>query len=304
MVPLIEANAPLSATLPSTRYFEITSKSANARYAIWVTVPQTYDRDPQATFPVIYVTEGNFSAPQTIPMIWMLPLDPIHPIKPLIQVCVGYAGDDVANSLALRARDFLPPGEPLPPMVSEAGMQWLVDTGVLDAEGVRLYLQHLRHPAGDKFLRFLTEELRPAIAAQYRIDDDASGLFGYSYGGLFASYAALSCSAFRRIGAGSPAIIPQVSTVLELYRSHHAANTDFRGRTLHMTISEKELTVPSYFQTLTGVGTMEFMTLAGQSPLKGLAYTAEIQAGGTHMTGLVPSWASFLRRCYAAPPAG
>lgn len=304
MATLTAASAPLDAILPATQYFEIDSQIAGARYAVWVTLPLLYDRDPQANFPAIFVTEGNFSAPQTAPMIWMLHLDPIAPIVPFVQVCVGYAGKDVPHSLAMRARDFLPPDEPLPPMVSEEGMQWMVDTGVLDKEGVRLYLHHLRNPAGDKFLRFLTEELHPAIASRYPINDDATGLFGYSYGGLFATYAALSSSRFHRIGAGSPAIIPQRSKVFEIYRTHHAAGANFRDRMLHMTAHEKELTVPTYFQTLVGIGTMEFMTLAGQSPLTNLAFTSEIQAGGTHMTGLVQSWASFLRRCYPANAAG
>ena len=44
----------------------------------------------------------------------MLSSDPIAPIEPFILVCIGYCGEDARRTLAVRARDLLPPGEPLP----------------------------------------------------------------------------------------------------------------------------------------------------------------------------------------------
>lgn len=297
---LVEGQPPLSAMLPNTRYFEIDSVKAGARYAVWVVTPPNYDRETDLRYPAIYMPDGNSSAPETIPRDELLRSDPIYPIEPFIHVCVGYAGADVARSLAVRARDLLPPTEPPPPGL-EQGMAATVKTGIIDEAGAELYIHNLRNPAGDKFLAFLTDELHPLIAARYRLAEDNAGLFGYSYGGLFATYVALSRSPlFRRIGAGSPGILPKVSSIFTMYTKALQAKTDYSGRMLHMTVNAPELTVPSYYQPLVGAGTMQFVQLASQTPLPGLAFSSRIVELESHASGGSPSWFSFLRTCYPA----
>ncbi|MDT9601014.1 alpha/beta hydrolase [Sphingosinicella rhizophila] len=291
---------PLSAMLPNTDYFEIDSVRAGARYAIWVTRPAHYERQSGKRFPVVYMPDGNGAAPQTAPRIELLASDPINPIRQFIQVCVGYTGADADRSLAVRARDLLPPGEALPPGVEE-GMRATVETGLIDQAGADLYLHNLRNPAADKFLAFLTEELHPLIAKRYRVQDEDAGLFGYSYGGLFATYVALSRSSlFRRIGAGSPGILAQKSKIFEMYGRALAEKADHSGRMLHMTVAEREITVPSYYQTLVGAGTTEFIALASLQPLPGLVFSSKIIPEESHATGYGAAWSSFLRTCYSA----
>jgi hypothetical protein len=154
--------------LPATHYYEVDSAVAGARYAIWVTTPAGYDRATSARFPVLYLPDGNGAAPAFAPRLQYLQVDPINPMQPFIMVCVGYPPEDAARSLAVRARDLLPPREALPPGV-EAGMDATVQAGLLDRAGADLYLRNLRNPAGDKFLAFLTGELHPQIAAAYRV---------------------------------------------------------------------------------------------------------------------------------------
>ncbi|MEO8450649.1 MAG: alpha/beta hydrolase-fold protein [Gemmatimonadota bacterium] len=299
-MPLVELQPPMSATLPGSRYFEVDSRLAGARFAVWVTTPQTYGAEPDRRYPAVYLPDGNLSAPLTAPTHQMLQHDPIHPIRPFIQVCVGYAGEDAARMLAVRARDLLPQGEPLPDGIDEV-MPALVQTGVLDQPTADLYLHNLRHPAADRFLEFLTEELHPLIAGEYRVESDEAGLFGFSYGGLFATYVALRRSPlFRQIGAGSPGILARVSTIFPMYEAELATGADHSGRMLHMTVCGPEITVPSLYQLVVGAGTVEFMTLAGQKPLKGLAFTSHIIEHESHATGFVPAWFSFLRAGYSA----
>ena len=50
---------PLAVTLPRTDYFELDSAHVGDRFAVWVTTPVYYDRDPDVRFPAIYVTDGN-----------------------------------------------------------------------------------------------------------------------------------------------------------------------------------------------------------------------------------------------------
>ncbi len=294
------STSPISAMLPATRYFEVDSSIVGAKFGVWVTTPPRYDAEPDARYPAIYQPDGNVAVPLTAPTASLLPDDPINPIQPFIQVSVGYVGQDAKQGLAVRARDLIPPGEPLSIGVDESSMNELVQAGMLDAEGAELYLHYLRNPAGDNFLAFLTDELHPLVAEQFRVDDDALGLHGYSYGGLFATYAALRRTRFRKIGAGSAGIPAGRSTVFEAYDGDFASGADYAGRMLHMTVCEKEITTGSVYQPLVGTGTVEFMSRAEQTPLQGLAFSAKIIPEESHATGLAASWFSFLRTCYAA----
>ena len=228
---------PVSAVLPSTEIFEIESKIAGATYVVWVTTPAGYDPAGSQSYPVIFVPDGNLAAPALIPnaVMFSAGMEMIHPIVPFIQVAVGYRPAEVATSgdfLAIRARDLIPAGEPLPPGVSEASFQAAVDAGMMSADSAKAYLHYLRHPRADLFLTFLTEELHPLIAARWRIDVSRSGFFGFSYGGLFAAWMALQAPPqFPNICAGSPGIIvpdSQVYTLLAAARRskpHSAAET-------------------------------------------------------------------------------
>lgn len=134
-----QLQAPMAATLGGTEYFEVESVNVGARFAVWVTLPLRYGKEPNAVYPVIYQPDGNLSAPLTAPVHPLLTEDPINPIVPFIQVNVGYVGEDVKRALAVRARDLLPPGEPLAPGTSPAMMDALVDVGILDKIGADLY---------------------------------------------------------------------------------------------------------------------------------------------------------------------
>ena len=297
---LIESNPLLSSILPFTRYFELYSNYVRARFAIWVTVPPDYATYPDRRYPVIYLMDGNVAVPQ-IALYQLLTLDPIYPIRPFIHVGVGYVGEEAHYPLAFRARDLLPPGEHIPTGISEASMQRLVELGILDAVGVKLYLHHLHHPAGDQFYAFLSEELHPRLVETYRIETHTAGLFGYSYGGLFATYVALQRSPlFHRIGVGSPGISSQKSKIFELYQAELNNATDHTNRWFHLTVCQSELTNCSYYYPLVGQGTAALLQLLRQSPLRGLAFSSQIIEQESHATGFMPSWFSFLRTCYAA----
>ncbi|RUL79005.1 alpha/beta hydrolase [Dyella choica] len=301
---LLEFSPPFTASLPFTRYFELDSKYTGARHAVWVTTPASYTVHPDADFPAIYVLDGNVSVPQTA-VFHLLEFDPIHPIEAFLHVGVGYVGEDARRQLAVRARDLIPPGEPLPPGASEAAMSALVEQGMLDQAGLELYLQYLKHPAADRFLAFLTKELHPQLTRRYRIKARTAGLFGYSYAGLFSIYAALDRSElFQRIGAGSPAIRSGTSRVFEQYEAQWRAQADHSGRRLHLTVCESELSADSYYRNLVGLGAGEFISLASGKPLHGLLFSSRVIEHESHATALAPSWYSFLRNCFPAERAG
>jgi predicted alpha/beta superfamily hydrolase len=294
---LIETDAALSSVLPSTKYFEIDSERVGARFGIWITLPPRYDAEDIA-YPVIYQPDGNKAAPTTINPL--LRDDPINPIRPFIQVCVGYTGQDAGRLLAIRARDLLPPGEPLAEGTDETSMDRLVAAGFLSHADSRLYLDYLRNPQADRFLAFLVEELDPAVRAIFRVSDEDTGLHGFSYGGLFAAYAALSTDHFQLVGAGSPGILAGSSQVLSLYDQAVEDPARPTARHLHVTVCERELTYASSYQELVGAGAMELVGKAGRAAVKGLDVTSSLTPEESHATGSAASFWSFLRTCYGA----
>ncbi|WP_456695652.1 alpha/beta hydrolase [Aeromicrobium sp. P5_D10] len=303
MTGLEPIEASLKSVLPSTRYYEVESQAVGARFAVWVTLPNLYATQPERRYPVVYQPDGNKSAPTTVNAL--LSDDPINPIEPLIQVQVGYTGQDAARMLAVRARDLVPPGEPLDPAnASEEAMASLVAANLLTEPDAEYYLQNLRNPAGDRFLSFLTTELHPLIAAEFRVDETRLGLHGYSYGGLFAAWAAVQRTIFTRIGAGSPGMLPDMSQVLRCYDEEFDSNADHTGRELHVTVCESELTVSPYYQRLVGAGTLQLLGRLAQRPLNGLRSSSHVMAHESHATGSVPSYYSYLRACWPSvnPP--
>jgi predicted alpha/beta superfamily hydrolase len=294
-VDLLEVSAGLSSVLPTTTYFEIESAAVSARFAVWVTLPLRYAVE-DIDYPVIFQTDGNKAAPTTVPAFGLLRDDPINPIKPFIQVSVGYVGEDVPRRLAVRARDLLPPGEPLPAGADESTLHVLPAAGILSEADARLYLENLRNPRADRFLAFLIEELDPALRSRFRAGD--AGLHGYSYGGLFAVYAALSTDHFTCVGAGSPGIQgnSQVFTLCD----EAAASAGPTAQHLHLTMCERELTHPSIYQDQVAAGTCELLRRTGRNPVKGMQVTSALTPLESHATGDAAAWFSFLRTCYSA----
>ena len=302
MIALEESTSPMAATLTnSTRYFEVDSQAVGARFGIWVCTPSRYHSE-DTRYPAIYQPDGNGAA-GTMARMQLLRDDPINPHVPFISVCVGYVGKDAQNSLAVRARDLLPPNEPISLPSESEFVEGMLQTGMLDEEGARAYHYNLSHPAADRFLTFLQEELHPLLAREYRIDDSSLGLFGHSYGGLFAAWVATQRSTFRRIGASSPGILPGASQVLAAYDAEYESGADHSGRVLHVGVAAKEITEPTSYASKVGAGTAELFTRLATTPLKGLRVSTHIVPEESHFTVNYAVLASYLRACYSAPEA-
>jgi hypothetical protein len=290
------ATPPLFVSILNTEYFEIESTIVGARFAVWVTTPPGYGADPNRAYPAIYMPDGNLATALTAPINFME--DIIEPKLPYVQVSVGYTMNDMANIMVLRNRDLLPPGEPINPATGPM-IDQMVAAGSMTAEQGAFMMASLQNTRADAFLSFLTDELHPQIAAKYKIDETACGLFGFSLGGLFALYAALKrAPLFTCIGAGSPGIHTLQSKIFELLEQEIRAGADHTGRSLHVTVNELEITKPGYFQFI-GHHFSRFASVFGAAPLKGLHFTSHVIPYETHSTGPTPAFSSFLRTLYA-----
>ena len=294
------ADMPLASVFPNTQYFEFHSVAVGVPLAVWVTTPSGYDSAATQRYPAIFTPDGNLFAPISIPFAALLSGgatggDLGHPIRPYIQVTIGYCGTE---DISARLRDLLPPGEPAPKYVADV-INGLVANGHWTAEFGAQAIAKLSQGRADAFLRFITEELYPAVAARWRVDPADTGFFGDSYGGLFAVWMALQRpKQFPIFGAGSPGLASPDSTVFALLKREIDIGADYSGRHLHLSIAEREISVPSYFQSAAEQYT-RLLRMLGQTPLKGLKLTTHTVPFETHVTGVPGNFFSFLRACYS-----
>lgn len=135
--------------------FDFVSKVNGLPYRVMVSTPAKWDR--QKVYPVLYVLDGNenFSTATDI----MSRHDRLELSAPTIIVGVGYPTDDPGEFNRRRWRDLTisPSKDP-----KQAGM----------------------FGGADAFIRVLHEEVRPLVEANFRLDPERQGIWGYSYGGL------------------------------------------------------------------------------------------------------------------------
>lgn len=248
----------------------------------------------------MFQTDGNLLAPMTAPIYGPVHHDTVNPISPSIQVSVGYPTGALGRVVAQRARDLVPPGEPASPAVLDS-IDPAVAAGLLTEPEAELYRKHVHEPRADLFLAFLIEELEPAVRSRFRVTERSTGLWGFSYGGLFAAYAALSTDNFQLVGAGSPGPLLG-SQVLELCDRAAIDPAAPTAQHLHLTVCQRELTDPYTYEHL-GAGALELMARLGRRPVQDLAVTRELMPLESHLTGPAPSWFSFLRTCYGPDDA-
>ncbi|MCV7200720.1 esterase [Mycolicibacterium peregrinum] len=275
--------------LADTDYFEMRS-SGGHDHGVWVTTPPDYDRATTQA-PIVYVLDGNFAVGLTAPLI-VTQMDPMQQIQPYIQVSVGYAGEEAQDWDRLRNRDFVPPGEPIAQELIDA-LELGVEMGARTREEADAYLAELRNTHADDFLRFLTAELHPRISHDYGTAASGHGLFGYSYGGLFALYTWLNGSTlFESIGAGSPGVISEDS---QIFAQLHQLGDTRLATNLHVTLNDRELLGDlAVYQSLA----KNTATVLHRLKSRNESVTSEILRE-THVTGLQASFLSYLRACRA-----
>jgi predicted alpha/beta superfamily hydrolase len=283
----------LHGCLPDTEYFEVTAQSGH-RYAVWVTTPPGYaeSTDP---LPLIYVVDGNWAVGLTAPLI-VAQSDPFLSVAPYIQVSVGYAGEEAADWAHVRNRDLVPPGE----RVSDEMIATVTaarQAGRMTDEQADAYLEELEDTHADVFLDFLTAKLHPRLQAQYRVSDAGHGLFGYSYGGLFALYAWLrSAAPFATFGAGTPGVAITDSQVFAMVDALPQHAPDGPAPRLHVTLNEVEVLgdLPIYRSLARNV-----LSILDELHHKGRGQdVSRAMLHETHVTGLQASFLSYLTTCH------
>lgn len=194
-VPANSAPATTPVIVGGSVQFDLASKEAGRTYRIFVFKPVT--PPPPAGYPVIVVTDGNGMFP-TAASISLF--ETLTGAGSALVVGVGYPTTDFMTPMMLRNRD-LTPVTPLSNISQTPG--WPAPTAGT-------------YGGAEPFYRFLTRELRPVIAAQYKTDPTRQTLYGHSLGGLFTLGVLFNHpEAFSTYVASSPSIWWNTRAVLK-----------------------------------------------------------------------------------------
>lgn len=166
--------------------FDMPSAITGRTYRVFVYQPP--GGLPEGGFPVVTVTDGNLTFPIAAAMSsTFISSDR----KAALVVGVGYPAEDLLTPYRMRTRDLTPPT----PLSGIRAVPGLPPPRAEDYGG------------GHDFLRFLTEELRPVIAASYPVNPADETLYGHSLGGLFVLDALFrQPGLYRSFAASSPSI--------------------------------------------------------------------------------------------------
>lgn len=134
-------------------------------------------------------------------------------------------------------------------------------------------------PEAHRFLRFIIDELDPMLRSRYEVSSEPAGLFGHSYGGLFAAYAlAEQTPAFDRYILSSTGLLED-RPMLE--RLRNAKPGSLQGR-LFLGLGELEdAYTPAYDGDL-GVTWHRLCEALAPTRQPGIQLRAKIQAGHGH----------------------
>jgi len=173
--------------ITNTLYADIESSHVGDTYRILVSVPLM--QEPGTKYPVLYALDGNGSY-AIAESIRMMSLG--FELPQMYVVSIGYPVDSFAETMGIRQRDLTP----------NAGGELEAKT-LAGAGGDERY----QPGGGEAFLRFLREELRPMIEAEFDVDPSDSILGGASLGGLFPTWVLLNQpDSFDRYLCISPSI--------------------------------------------------------------------------------------------------
>jgi predicted alpha/beta superfamily hydrolase len=162
----------------------IYSKIREKDYQLYISFPKDYSTKDTISYPVLYVLDGEYSI-NTIRGTRTI-LDAVNEIEDVIIVGIS------ASPYASRYDDYTTS----------------VDTSKDEQREEKYGLSKGRVKSGGaaKFLQSLKTEIIPFVDKNYKTNSDR-GIFGHSFGGLFAAYCLVNSDGyFTRFGISSPSL--------------------------------------------------------------------------------------------------
>ncbi|CAM3698272.1 alpha/beta hydrolase [Mucilaginibacter galii] len=201
-------------TIPQSQHQVMHSAYAKADYEIDIHLPDGYETS-KTPYPVLFVVDGANDFAPTLEYLGLLMAE-YHITEPIV-VAIGDGGR-IGTPGNRRNQDFTPSAI----------------TGIPKSGG-----------AG-AFLPFIEKELLPYISANYKADASNRTLYGYSMGGLFATYVLFQKpQLFKNILIGSPALAYDNGKIFDYEKAYAASHKDLP---VHVFIEVGELETPEMIE--------------------------------------------------------
>ena len=198
--------------IPFTESFVVRSSVEQREFEIMVALPRRY-AESDARYPVLYVLDANGIFPIAVETVRFLMFEPLRE-EPIV-VGIGYPVGLYWNTLGHRFRDFTP----------------TIDARKTQEVGAQFGFSSQGSGGAEAFLRWLADELMPAVEARYRIDATRRALHGYSLGGLFATYVLFKQpELFQSYLIGAPGLWWDSAVGWKLEQAYATAHTELRAR--------------------------------------------------------------------------
>ncbi|NNF99439.1 MAG: alpha/beta hydrolase [Desulfobacteraceae bacterium] len=192
------------------------SSKLDREYEIQIALPPSYHY-AKKKYPALYLMDGSLSFEMAVGVSQLLSSG--GEIPEMIIVSVGCPREASPMEFGWRRTHDFGPNEiqsfkGLGPEVMEKLMPSPV--GVVFKSG-----------GAPLFLDFLTDEIMPAMARDYRVDENDQGLCGHSLGGLFVGYALFAKpGAFAKYICGSPVLNDGEFEIFKMEEAYASAHDD------------------------------------------------------------------------------
>ena len=249
-------------TIPNSEHIPMHSKVAGNDYDVYIHFPAGYDT-AQTKYPVLYVVDGDNDFSPALEYLGLMMAE-YHIPEPIL-VAIGDGGL-IGTPGNKRNRDFTP-------------------TLVNGAPGTG---------GAPVFLGFIEKELIPFIDAHYKADPKNRTLYGYSMGGLFATYTLFTKpELFKNILIGSPALGYNNGSVFDTEKEYAATHKELP---VHVFIEVGELETPGQ-----KVPNKKLVDLLNERQYKNIDLHTVIIDGVTHLTGKPVTMVKALGWAYTDP---
>ena len=204
-IPKIQPGEGRPYEIADSEVWDVPDPVSRRGYQVFVALPPSYAKEPQRRYPVLYVTDADYAFPMIRQINRRLNLDGPR-VEEFILVGLSYAkGEDGAVS---RRRDYTP--TPNGPSSAPAGTV---------------------HGQGRAYQTYLRDQVKPFIAARYRVDPARALFLGHSYGSLLGAQILFTePGLFSGYVLGSPSLWYDKRHALGLEANYAAKNRDLPAK--------------------------------------------------------------------------
>ncbi|GAA0191279.1 putative alpha/beta superfamily hydrolase [Brevundimonas nasdae] len=204
--------------LKGTQVWTVPDPVSGRDYEVFVSLPASYEANPQRRYPVLYVTDADYAFPIIRQVARRVNLDGPR-LEEFILVGLSYSRGD--SGVVSRNRDYTP--TPNGPRSASSNV----------------------HGQGAAYQTYLKNEVLPFIDNRFRADPARRVLLGHSYGGLLGAQILFTDpSMFQAYVLGSPSFWFDKRHIMTMEAAYARSHTDLPAN-VFMYVGDWEVPGPS-----------------------------------------------------------